>query len=185
MRIITGILKGRRLHIPKTLDIRPTTDRVKEGLFSVIASRRFIQNCTVLDLFAGSGNLGFEALSRGAKSVLFVDKERRNLEFIEKTAQEFKVDDLVRTVPLDVEHFLQGPAIPYDIIFADPPYPYRKVEETVKLIFEQGWLKEDGWLIFEHNKRHDFSDHPHFLFVKQYGRSFVTFFEGQPVQTDK
>lgn len=180
MRIITGILKGRKIQVPKSLDVRPTTDRVKEGLFSVMDARRYIQDCTVLDLFAGSGNLGFEALSRGARSVLFVDQERRNLQFIEKTAREFGVEEQVRTAQLDVAHFLQGPAVPYDIIFADPPYTYRNVEETVEAVIEGGWLKDSGWLIFEHNKRHDFRDHRHLLFEKKYGRTLLSFFQGQP-----
>lgn len=185
MRIITGILKGRKIEIPSSLDVRPTTDRVKEGLFSVMDSRRYIQNCTVLDLFAGSGNLGFEALSRGAKNVLFVDQERRNLQYIEETAQEFGVDAQVRTALLDVENFLQGPAVPYDIIFSDPPYTYRNVEGIVEAILTGGWLKDHGWLVFEHNKRHDFRDHPHLLFEKKYGRTLISFFQGQPVTEDK
>ena len=182
MRIITGILKGRKLQIPNTLEVRPTTDRVKEGLFSVIASRRFIQNCTVLDLFSGSGNLGFEALSRGAKSALFVDEQAANIKYIDKMAREFEMDNQVTTAKIDVEYFLQGPAVPYDIIFADPPYVYRAVEETVKAIISNGWLQDDGWLIFEHNKHHDFSKHEHLLFVKQYGRTFLSFFQGQPTE---
>jgi 16S rRNA (guanine(966)-N(2))-methyltransferase RsmD len=181
MRIITGILKGRRLQLPGGLDVRPTTDRVKEGLFSVMASRRYIQNCTVLDLFAGSGNLGFEALSRGAKDVLFVDHERRNIQYIEKMAKEFEMEEQVRTATLDAAHFLQGPAIPYDIIMADPPYVYREVEQIVKAVIDGGWLKDGGWLVFEHNKHHDFSEHPHFLFEKEYGRTYLSFLQGQKV----
>lgn len=179
MRIITGLLKGRVINVPNKLEVRPTTDRVKEGLFSVIESRRFIQNCTVLDLFAGSGNLGFEALSRGAKNVLFVDHERFNIKHIEKTAKEFEMENQMSTAIFDVAKFLEGPAVPYDLIFADPPYPYTKVEETVEMVINNGWLKDDGWLIFEHNKHHDFKKHPNFLFDKKYGRSFVSFLQGQ------
>lgn len=182
MRIITGLLKGRTIQVPNTLDIRPTTDRVKEGLFSVMESRRFIQNCTVLDLFAGSGNLGFEALSRGAKSALFVDHTRQNIDQIIKLAGEFDMESQVSTAVMDVAHYLAGPTVPYDIIFADPPYPYQSVEETVKGIFDNNWLNDDGWLIFEHNKHHNFKEHPHYLFEKKYGRSFVSFFQGQPTE---
>lgn len=183
MRIITGILKGRKMHIPKSLDVRPTTDRVKEGLFSVMDSRRFIQNCTVLDLFAGSGNLGFEALSRGARSALFVDQERRHTRYIEKMAREFGLEGQVRTATLDAAHFLRGPAVPYDIIFADPPYTYREVEPIVEAVIDGGWLHDSGWLIVEHNKHHDFRGHPHLLFKKEYGRSYLSFFQGAPVES--
>lgn len=183
MRIITGILKGRKMHIPASLDVRPTTDRVKEGLFSVMDARRYIQNCTVLDLFAGTGNLGFEALSRGAKSALFVDQEGRHIQYIEKLAREFDMEEQVRTATLDAAHFLEGPAIPYDIVFADPPYPYRDVEGIVEAVISNGWLQDSGWLVVEHNKHHDFSNHPHLLFAKEYGRSYVTFLQGAPVVT--
>lgn len=185
MRIITGLLKGRTIPIPSNVDVRPTTDRVKEGLFSVIESRRFIQNRTVLDLFAGSGNLGFEALSRGAAKTVFVDHDRFNTKNIENTAREFDIDQQASTVTLDVEHFLTGPAVPYDIIFADPPYIYRNVEGIVDQVISNGWLHDDGWLIVEHNKHHNFTEHPHFLFQKKYGRSFVSFLQGAPVTPEE
>lgn len=181
MRIITGLLKGRTIDTPQNADVRPTTDRVKEGLFSVIESRRFIQNRTVLDLFAGTGNLGFEALSRGAEKAVFVDHDYVNIKNIDKMARLFEMENQVNTVKLDVVHFLEGPAVPYDLVFADPPYVYRDVEKIAETVIENGWLKEDGWLVLEHNKHHDFSKHSHFLFNKKYGRTFVSFLQGAPV----
>ena len=181
MRIITGLLKGRTIPIPQKADVRPTTDRVKEGLFSVIESRRFIQNRTVLDLFAGTGNLGFEALSRGAASAVFVDQDAFNIKNIDSTAHDFEVQEQVNTVTLSVEHFLAGPAVPYDLIFADPPYVYRDVEGIVTQVIENGWLQDDGWLVVEHNKHHNFTAHPHFLFQKKYGRTRVSFLQGARV----
>jgi 16S rRNA (guanine(966)-N(2))-methyltransferase RsmD len=178
MRIITGLLKGRKIPVPHGPPIRPTTGRVKEGVFSVMESRRLIRNCKILDLFAGSGNLGFEALSRGAKGVLFVDHEQSNIRRIEKLAGEFDMNTHVRTACLDAEHFLQGPIAPYDIILADPPYGYRSTEQVLELIINRGWLKEDGWLILEHSKQHDFSDHSHLLLEKKYGRTLISFFLG-------
>ncbi|SMO33998.1 16S rRNA (guanine(966)-N(2))-methyltransferase RsmD [Fodinibius sediminis] len=176
MRIITGILKGRKIHIPKTLDVRPTTDRTKEGLFSILDARKYIRGARVLDLFGGSGNLGFEALSRGCESVLFVDSDRRNIEHIEKVAEEFGLSDQVRTVPSRVEDFLKGMPLPYDIIFADPPYDYSLMHEMIETILSDGWLDENGWLILEHDKRHDFSGHPHCAYVKEYGRTHLSIF---------
>src|SRR5699024_7949773 len=87
MRIITGLLKGRRIHIPNTLNVRPTTDRTKESMFSILDARKHILGTRVLDLFGGSGNLGFEALSRGAENVLFVDSDRRNIQHIERSEE--------------------------------------------------------------------------------------------------
>lgn len=180
MRIITGILKGRRIDIPGNMDVRPTTDRTKEGLFSTIESWKYISDATVLDLFAGSGNLGFEAISRGASNALFVDENPHNIRHIESLAQDFEVSDRVRTVILDVEKFLQGPAVPYDFIFADPPYTYTQLDEIVESVFANGWLKENGWLIAEHNRHYDFRDHRYNLMEKEYGRTMISIFTLQP-----
>lgn len=176
MRIITGILKGRKIHIPKTLEVRPTTDRTKEGLFSILDSRKYIRGARVLDLFGGSGNLGFEALSRGCKDVLFVDSDRRNTRHIEKVAKEFNLSDRIRTTPSRVEDFLEGMPLPYDIIFADPPYDYPLMNEMIETITSDGWMAENGWLILEHDKWHDFTDHPHCAYKKEYGRTHVSIF---------
>lgn len=176
MRIITGTLKGRKIHIPNTLEVRPTTDRTKEGLFSILDARKYIRGTRVLDLFGGSGNLGFEALSRGSESVLFVDSDRRNIRHIEKVAEEFNLSDRMRTAASLVEDFLNGMPLPYDIIFADPPYDYPMMQEMIETILSDGWLAEGGWLILEHDKRHDFSDHAHCAYVKEYGRTHVSIF---------
>lgn len=177
MRIITGTLKGRKINIPKTLDVRPTTDRVKESIFAVIESHLYISDCAVLDLFAGSGSLGFEALSRGAKSAFFVDHNRSNVKHIEKLANDFELPEQTTTTTLDVKHFLDGPAMPFDLIFSDPPYKYEHIEETVETILNKGWLKPHGWLVLEHSKFLDFSKHPNLLQAKKYGRTYVSFFE--------
>lgn len=84
MRIITGKLKGRRITIPKGLDVRPTTDRTKESIFNKIEVYKYLDGATVLDLFGGSGNLGFEAISRGVKNVTFVEIDPKNVALIEK-----------------------------------------------------------------------------------------------------
>lgn len=176
MRIITGLLKGRNIHLPNTLNVRPTTARTKEGLFSILDARKFIRNTRVLDLFAGSGNLGIEAISRGAEKVLFVDQDSRNTNHIEKVSREFDIDDQVRTVPTTVQKFLGGIPLPYDIIFCDPPYEYPRMHELIETITQDGWLAEQGWLILEHNKKHDFTDHPHCAYYKEYGRTHVSIF---------
>lgn len=176
MRIITGTLKGRHINIPNTLKVRPTAARTKEGLFSILDSRKFIRNTTVLDLFAGSGNLGIEAISRGASKVLFVDSDRRNIKHIESVGREFEISDQIRAVSSPVEKFLEGMPLPYDIIFADPPYDYELMEEMIDAITSNGWLAEGGWLLLEHDKRHDFTDHPHCAYYKEYGRTHLSIF---------
>ncbi len=177
MRIITGSLKGRRLFLPsKELDIRPTSDRTKEGMFGVIASRMELQGMRVLDLFAGIGNLGFEAISRGAQSVEFVDSSRYAISLIEKNAERLGVTSQTHCITSDVQRFVQGMPRPYDLVFADPPYDYPELPELVERILNNGWLAGDGWLVLEHDRRHDFTDHLHCAFSKPYGRTIVTIF---------
>jgi len=180
MRIITGTLKGRRIQIPKTLNVRPTTDRCKEGMFSAIEARKYLEGASVLDLFAGSGNLGFEAISRGAERVLFVDSDRNNLKNIEKTAQKFDVADQIRTHCAKIEDYIEGPAVPYDLIFCDPPYTYPLIGKMIDRLLEGSWLKEDGWMIVEHDKHHDYTEHPHCFFSRAYGRTTVSIFTPNP-----
>ncbi len=177
MRIITGKLKGRKIPVPNTDLLRPTSDRTKEGIFSVIAARTYLDNTRVLDLFAGSGNLGFEAISRGAENVLFVDRETAHLQQIEKTSKTFGVENQISTIALDIEIFLEKKEFgSFDFIFADPPYDYFWMVEMVEQIMNSDLLKEDGWFVLEHDKRHDFSEHPLCRFSKPYGRTVAAIF---------
>lgn len=177
MRIITGKLKGRTIPVPKSGLLRPTSDRAKEGIFSVIAARTYFDNTRVLDLFAGSGNLGFEAISRGSESCLFVDREHQHTRHIEKLAKQFQIESQVQTITMDVETFLERSShSSYDFIFADPPYDYHQMEEMTEIILTRDWLSDAGWFILEHDKRHDFSGHTACLSCKAYGRTTASIF---------
>lgn len=176
MRIITGSLKGRPIPVPGTNLLRPTSDRTKEGMFSVISARRYFDNTKVLDLFAGSGNLGFEAISRGATHCTFVDNEPRHIKHIESIAAKFDILSALKTYVMDIESFLQGSYGSFDFIFADPPYDYHDMSGMVEVILNNNWLKENGWFILEHDKRHNFRPHKHCVFSKPYGRTIVSIF---------
>lgn len=162
--------------MPSTLNVRPTAARTREGLFSILDARKFIRNTRVLDLFAGSGSLGIEAISRGAEKVLFVDSDRRNTQHIENVCTEFDITDQIRTAPTTVQKFLDGIPLPYDIVFCDPPYDFPTMHQMIATITTDGWLAEGGWLILEHDKRHNFTDHPHCAYYKEYGRTHVSIF---------
>lgn len=177
MRIITGKLKGRTIPIPKTGILRPTSDRTKEGIFSVIDARIYLDGNRILDLFAGSGNLGFEALSRGAESCLFVDSESKHTAHIEKLAASFGIKEQVTTLAMPVESFLEKNYGLFDIIFADPPYDYYKMDGIIDVFMDGNWLAEDGWFILEHDKRHNFTSHQKCVFSKPYGRTIVSIFK--------
>lgn len=176
MRIITGKFKGRTLTIPKTDKVRPTSDRTKEGIFSVIAARRYFDNLRVLDLFAGSGNLGIEAISRGAVHCTFVDDEPAHIRHIQKTASAFGIEKLVQTLAMDTEDFLENNSSRFDLIFVDPPYDYYAMQELPDMILQKDMLAKDGWLILEHDKHNDFTEHPNCVFSKAYGRTIASIF---------
>lgn len=176
MRIITGSLKGRRLKSPTTDETRPTSDRTKEGMFNVIDARRYFDDLEVLDLFGGSGNLGFEAISRGAAHATFVDASRASIKIIEENAAHLGVTDQVRVICSQVDSFLSRFARPFDLVFADPPYDYPEMDKLIEVVLTTGWLAEGGWFLLEHDKRHNFTDHPNCVFSKPYGRTIVTIF---------
>lgn len=176
MRIITGTLKGRRLKSPTTDETRPTSDRTKEGMFNVIDARRYFDDLEVLDLFGGSGNLGFEAISRGAAHATFVDASRASIKIIEENAEHLGVTNQVRVICSPVDSFLSRFARPFDLVFADPPYDYPEMEKLIEVVMTGGWLAKGGWFLLEHDKRHNFTDHPNCVFSKPYGRTIVTIF---------
>lgn len=177
MRIITGKFKGRTIPVPKTGLLRPTSDRAKEALFSVIDARTYFDGTRILDLFAGSGSLGLEAISRGADSCLFVDSEPQHIRHIEKMGSQLGIEDQIRTLTMDAELFLQTKAGGFDFIFCDPPYDYYDMKGLPETILSGDWLNEDGWFILEHDKTHDFEPHEHCVFSKAYGRTVVAIFK--------
>lgn len=177
MRIITGKFKGRTIPVPKTGLLRPTSDRAKEALFSVIDARTYFDQTRVLDLFAGSGSLGLEAISRGAESCVFVDVEPDHIKHIDKMGRQLKIEDQIRTLTMEVETFLETNPVGFDFIFADPPYDYFDFPGLVETILSGEWLNEDGWFILEHDKTNDFEPHKHCVFSKAYGRTVIAIFK--------
>lgn len=176
MRIITGKLKGRKIPVPDTGLLRPTSDRAKEGIFSMIDARIYLDNTRILDLFTGSGSLGLEAISRGASHCTFVDNEAQHMNQIGKLAREFGVASQVRTVTSDVIEFLNQNQEAYDLIFADPPYNYPGFDELVGEILSGNHLDREGWFILEHDKYSDYTSRPGAVLSKSYGRTVVTIF---------
>ena len=150
MRVIAGEYKGRRLTPPADNSVRPTTDKVKEALFSIMTDR--IWGSRVLDLFSGTGNLGIEALSRGADFCVFADNSRESLRLIRSNIEHCKIESGARVVPGDYKKVLAGLGEKFDIILLDPPYGKGYLEECFQLIREYGVLAEDGVIIAEHRR---------------------------------
>ncbi len=182
MRIITGIYKGRRFDIPRTFKARPTTDFAKENLFNVLAGYMDFDDAHALDLFAGTGSISLEFLSRGCAQVVSVEADRDHYAFIKKCVEKLGSDKSV-VIRGDVFRFVKSCRQQFDIIFADPPYALEKLPEIPDLIFSLGLLAEGGLFVFEHGKQNDFSRHPHFVEHRSYGSVNFSIFRAEP--TDK
>ena len=146
VRIIAGEWRGRRLKVPDVQDLRPTPDRVRETVFNWLAP--WIQGARCLDLFAGSGVLGFEALSRGAEQVVLVDADRRVVDLINEQLALFKTDKgmaYCANIPTE----LKPAAMPFDIIFLDPPYQSGLLLPTCSYLEANGFLAADALIYLE------------------------------------
>ena len=158
MRIITGKYKGRHFDIPRTFKARPTTDFAKENIFNVVNGYLDWDETVALDLFAGTGSISLELLSRGCKEVVSVEKDRDHARFIAQCMEKIGADEHV-LIKGDVFRFIKGCHQQFDFIFS------------------QDLLAPDGLFVFEHGKHNDFSSHPHFLEHRSYGSVNFTLFK--------
>lgn len=148
MRIIAGELKGIRITAPSGRPLRPTSDRVKEALFSIISPE--VPGTHFLDLYAGTGSIGIEALSRGAQHAWFVEKNSRHLGFLRKNVEKCGLMDKSTIINSHVESFIADTCDPFDIIFMDPPYSDASLENILAHPKLHSLLKRDGIIIVEH-----------------------------------
>ena len=175
MRIIGGRLQRQTLRSPQGHLTRPTTDRAREAIFNMIFSRLDLHDTFVLDLFAGTGALGLEAISRGAAHATFVESAPKVLSFAQQNAEALEVADQTAMVKTKAAPYLQkysGP--PFSVIFADPPYAYNGLADLPDLALPH--LTPNGLLILEHDTRIFFDDHPALDTSRKYGRTVVTIF---------
>ncbi len=168
MRVITGKYKGRHFDVPHSFKARPTTDFAKENIFNVLRSYTDFKSISVLDLFAGTGSISLEFLSRGCSRVIAVEKNYQHYLFIRNTIQ--KLDDpAMITIHTDALRYILKCTDHFDIIFADPPYALKELANLPDLILSHNLLKKDGIFVLEHGKNHDFSQHSTFLEHRAYG----------------
>ncbi len=145
MRVITGSARGRRLLSPEGYDVRPTTDKVKESIFNIIQFA--VSDAVVLDLFAGSGQLGIEALSRGAEKCVFVDSSPKSLAIVKSNIDLCRFSQQSVTVPADYISFLKTTNEKFDIVFLDPPYNKGMCDKALEILGRV--LNEDAIVICE------------------------------------
>jgi 16S rRNA (guanine966-N2)-methyltransferase len=178
MRIISGKLKGRRIHAPGALPARPTTDFAKTGLFNILQHRIEFENCNVLDLFGGTGSITLEFASRGAQSVTYVDENIRCWKFISEESKKLELNE-IKTYRSDVFDFLKNCKSSFDIIFADPPYESGHAAKIPTIVFEKKLLNESGWLIVEHSEKQSMEVIEGFKETRTYGNVGFSFFQPQ------
>ncbi|WP_251316991.1 16S rRNA (guanine(966)-N(2))-methyltransferase RsmD [Flintibacter muris] len=147
MRIITGSARGRKLKEPKGMDTRPTTDKVKEGLFNIIQFE--LEGRRVLDLFAGTGQLGLEALSRGAEHCTFVDQRREAAALVRENIRLCRFEDRARVAQEESLSFLSLCREKFDIVFLDPPYASGLLEKSLESLTRFDILREHGIIVCE------------------------------------
>lgn len=168
MRIISGAFRSKQIHPPSNLPVRPTTDFAKEGLFNVLNNLVDFEDLEVLDLFAGTGSITYEFISRGCGEAVAVDKDPGCVEFIRKTGEQLKFESLT-VIRSDVFSFLKYPQGSFDLVFADPPYDMEGIEKLPGEILSSNVLRNQGWLIIEHSRNMDFSAESKFYQQRKYG----------------
>lgn len=168
MRIIRGKYGRRRFDVPKNITARPTTDFARENIFNVIENIIDIDGIEALDLFAGTGAISLELLSRGAARVTAVEKAMTQYAFIRRTAEQLGERNL-NLIKGDVFKFLAAPHGQFDFIFADPPYDLPRFGEIPQLVLQADILKPDGLFVIEHSRAYDFSTLPGFADHRVYG----------------
>ena len=175
MRIITGTARGIKLDTLEGIDTRPTAERVKESVFSMLQFE--LENRRVLDLFAGSGQMGLEALSRGAVSCTFVEKNLEAMEIVKKNAKKTRLSDKCKIVNVDYKDFLRGArkGEKFDIVFLDPPYAMKIIPEILDSLVKYDILNTNAKVICESEDDIEYAcEGLENVKHNKYGRVFIT-----------
>lgn len=175
MRIIGGTLKGKKLIAPSNLPARPTTDFAREALFNILKHKINLSGIHALDLFGGLGGISFELVSRGVKTLIYVDIHPGCVAFVKQSAKHFNTENII-PVKANVWNYLKKTKQKFDFIFADPPYDLAQIEQLPNAVFEADCLSEGAIFVLEHSERVDFSSHPRFTEHRKYGAVHFSFF---------
>lgn len=164
MRIISGTLKGRLINVPQSKDIRPTTDRVRETLFNLLNNRIDFEGIEVLDFYSGSGSLGLECISRGAKQVTFIERNFQIYKNLLENIKSLKVETQCKVVKSEaVDYSKREPEKQYDLIIADPPFFKDDIYKVVENILSNKYLKDEARMIIERSIQTKFKDIENFI----------------------
>ena len=176
MKIIAGILKGKVLHFPKTR-IRPTTDKVRGAIFNMITANfpDILNNCTVCDIFAGTGAMGIEALSRGANNVIFIETDKIALKYLRENLK--GLENKIRVIPYDARRAVDKlQSEKCDVIFLDPPYNIGLLNPIIDKLAKFNILTNNGIIIVEHHQKEEFdiSENLELFKRKSYNDTIIT-----------
>ena len=178
MRVIAGVARGQQLSAPRDRGTRPITDRVKETLFAILGDR--VLEARVLDLYAGIGSIGIEALSRGASHATFVEQARPALVALRANLERTRLSDLADVVPLDVERFLAGATEQrWDLVALDPPYELRAIVAPLRAV--EPHLARGAMVVIKHFWRTEVPEVPglHSVRQRRFGETMLSFLEAQ------
>jgi 16S rRNA (guanine966-N2)-methyltransferase len=175
MRIIAGQLKGRNIAVPKNFKGRPTTDFAREGVMNMLHHEVDWHGLRVLDLFAGTGALGLECLSRGAAAVTAVDGSPMHVRFIRENFVQFGFSNS-KTVCADVFKFIPKNQESFDLILADPPYDIKEIQQLPDIILNSSCLHSESLVVLEHHYKLNFETHPNFQRSRTFSNVAFTFF---------
>lgn len=178
MRIIGGSRRGKVLPAFDKLNLRPITDFAKESLFNILQNKIDLDGCRFLDLFAGTGGISYELMSRGAEGGIMVDLSNGSFRYREKVLDSLPWPSL-KNRRADVFQYIKNCEETFDLIFADPPYDMSNLVELPDLIFQYGLLKPAGLFILEHPESHTFGKAPYFLEHRKYGAVHFSFFQNE------
>jgi 16S rRNA (guanine966-N2)-methyltransferase len=176
MRIIGGELKGRRFSPPSGFKARPTTDFARESLFNILVNRYDLDDLTVLDLFAGTGSISFEFVSRGCQHVTCVEQAGMHFRFIRKCVDDLGFGAFITPIQGDAFKYIAKSTESFDLIFSDAPFDLAAADKLPTLVMESTLLRADGVYIMEHSDKKSFVSHPNFSEVRKYGKVNFSFF---------
>ena len=182
MRVIGGKFKGLKLMPPNDLGIRPTPDRLKEALFSILESKKYninINNSSVIDICSGTGALGIEALSRGANKIYFIDQETKSIQIIQKNISKLKINNedkiFIKVIKDKSTKALKKINHVFDIVLIDPPYKTKIIEETLQDLKNYNLIKTHSYIFAESSNAEIFDFNGYELLdTKKYGKSKLT-----------
>ena len=177
MRIVGGIHRGRQFSPGKSFTARPTTDMAKESLFNILANQIDFESAKVLDLFAGTGSISFEFVSRGCPQVTSVEVNFQHWQFIKTVIEKLGAAEQMKVIKANAFQYCKNTTDQFDVVFADPPYDHKQFGEVPELVLQSGILNPGGLFILEHSKHYNFSEMKEYAETRHYGSVHFSFFK--------